>query len=82
MTTSTRNRRRFLRDLGLGAAAVPFLAGLPSLRGEDAAPSAGRKRFVVMFSPNGTLPDEFAAQIRKEVDKMQRISRLAHITLD
>jgi tripartite-type tricarboxylate transporter receptor subunit TctC len=32
--------------------------------------------------PSGTFPDEFAAQIRKEIDKMQRISRFARISLD
>lgn len=32
--------------------------------------------------PSGSLPDEFAAQIRKEIDKMQRISRFARINLD
>ena len=32
--------------------------------------------------PSGTLPDEFGAQIRKEIDKMQRISRFARISLD
>lgn len=31
---------------------------------------------------SGSLPDEFAAQIRKEIDKMQRISRFARISLD
>jgi hypothetical protein len=52
------SRREFLRDLGLGAAALPFLAGLPSLSAaNDVLP--GRKRLVVMFSPNGTLPEEF-----------------------
>jgi hypothetical protein len=51
------SRREFLRDLGLGAAALPFLAGLPSLHGAE--PSGPRKRLIVMFSPNGTLPQEF-----------------------
>lgn len=32
--------------------------------------------------PSGTRPAEFAAQIRKEIDKMQRISKFARITLD
>ncbi len=32
--------------------------------------------------PSGTRPDEFAVQIRKEIDKMQRISRFARISLD
>lgn len=53
-------RRDFLRHLGLGAAALPFVAGLASLRSSAAEQvSAGRKRLIVMFSPNGTLPDEF-----------------------
>ena len=52
-----KNRRQFLRDLGLSAAALPFVAGLPSLRA--ASGNAPRKRLIVMFSPNGTLPGEF-----------------------
>ncbi len=51
------NRRQFLRDLGVSAAALPFLAGLPSLIG--APLPQRRQRLVIMFSPNGTLPDEF-----------------------
>jgi len=51
------NRRQFLRDLGISAAAFPFLAGLPSLTG--APLPQRRQRLVIMFSPNGTLPKEF-----------------------
>jgi hypothetical protein len=59
MTTmkTTLNRRQFLRNLGVSAAALPFLAGLPSLRG--ATLPQKRQRLVIMFSPNGTLPNEF-----------------------
>ncbi|MDO8774650.1 MAG: tripartite tricarboxylate transporter substrate binding protein BugE [Burkholderiaceae bacterium] len=32
--------------------------------------------------PSGSLPGEFGTQIRKEIDKMQRISKFAHIALD
>lgn len=32
--------------------------------------------------PSGSLPEDFGAQIRKEIDKMQRISRFARISLD
>lgn len=32
--------------------------------------------------PSGTQPEEFAAQIRKEIDKMQRISKFARVMLD
>ena len=52
-----RNRRDFLRDLGLSAAALPFVAGLPSLQAADAV--ARRQRLIVVFSPNGTLPPHF-----------------------
>jgi len=31
---------------------------------------------------SGSKPEEFAVQIRKEIDKMQRISRFARISLD
>ncbi len=51
------NRRQFLRDLGISAAAFPFLAGLPSITGAPAPQR--RQRLVVMFSPNGTIPKEF-----------------------
>ena len=51
------NRRQFLRNLGVSAAAMPFLAGLPSLTG--APLPQRRQRLIIMFSPNGTLPDEF-----------------------
>ena len=51
------NRRQFLRHLGVSSAALPFLAGLPSLRGATAPQR--RQRVIIMFSPNGTLPKEF-----------------------
>jgi len=52
-----RSRREFVRDLGLGAAALPFVLNLPSL---GFANQAKRKqRLVVMFSPNGVVPTAF-----------------------
>ena len=53
----TRNRREFLRELGLSGAAIPFLMNLPSLGADTPAPR--KKRLVVMFSPNGVLPKHF-----------------------
>ncbi|HEX8310436.1 MAG TPA: DUF1552 domain-containing protein [Chthoniobacteraceae bacterium] len=50
-------RRDFLRTLGVSAAAFPFLAGLPSLMGTPLPQR--RQRLVIMFSPNGTLPEQF-----------------------
>ncbi|MFN3653526.1 MAG: DUF1552 domain-containing protein [Armatimonadota bacterium] len=50
-------RREFIRDLGIGTAALPFLLNLPSFA---AAPEGKRKqRLVVMFSPDGVVPWNF-----------------------
>jgi hypothetical protein len=51
------HRRAFLRQAGLSAAVLPFVAGLPSLG--LAAPARPRQRLVIVFSPNGTVPTEF-----------------------
>jgi Protein of unknown function (DUF1552) len=51
------SRRDFLRDLGVGAAALPFFLNLPSLG--FANQSVRKKRLVVMFSPNGVIPSNF-----------------------
>lgn len=52
-----RSRRDFLRDLGVGAAAIPFAMNLPSLA--MANEPARKKRLVIIFSPNGVIPDAF-----------------------
>ena len=54
---NTMHRRHFVKSLGLSAASLPFLMGLPSLG--LAAPARPRQRLVVMFSPNGTIPNAF-----------------------
>lgn len=52
------SRRDFLRKLGLGAAALPFVTGLPCL---SAAEALGRRkqRLVILFSPDGVVPTNF-----------------------
>jgi hypothetical protein len=50
-------RREFVKHMGISAAAMPFLLGLPSLG--LAAPARPRQRVVGLFSPNGTIPTEF-----------------------
>ena len=52
------SRREFLRQLGVSAAALPFVAMLPSLAraGQD---GPRRQRLLLMFSPNGTVPQNF-----------------------
>ena len=52
-----RTRRDFLRDLGIGSAALPFVLNLPSLG--FAAEPIRKKRLVIMFSPNGVIPKNF-----------------------
>jgi hypothetical protein len=51
------SRREFLRDLGLSAAALPFVLNLPSLG--FANQQARKQRLVVVFSPNGVIPKNF-----------------------
>ena len=55
--TIPRNRRTFLRDLGLSGASLPFVTGLPSL--QAAQSQTRRQRLIIVFSPNGTLPPQF-----------------------
>lgn len=64
-------RRQFLRQLGLSAAALPWVAGLPSLHARAA--SKPRQRLVLMFSPNGTVPPQFWPDETGEDFKLKRI---------
>jgi hypothetical protein len=51
------SRREFLRDLGIGAAALPFVLNLPSLG--LANQERRKQRLIVMFSPDGVIPKTF-----------------------
>ncbi len=51
------NRRSFIGDLGIGAAALPFVLNLPSLG--FANQERRKQRLVVLFSPNGVIPSTF-----------------------
>jgi hypothetical protein len=64
-------RRRFLQQLGVSAAALPFVTGLP---GALAAPGkAKRQRVIFMFSPNGTIPWEFWPEAEGRDFELKRI---------
>ncbi|MBM4088353.1 MAG: DUF1552 domain-containing protein [Planctomycetes bacterium] len=52
-----KTRRAFMRDLGLSAAATPFVWGLAARGSEATAPR--RQRLVILFSPNGVVPWNF-----------------------
>ncbi len=51
------SRREFVRDLGIGASALPFVLNLPSLG--FANQQQRKQRLIVMFSPNGIVPPAF-----------------------
>lgn len=65
------HRRQFIQRLGLSAASLPFLVGLPSLG--LAAPARPRQRLIVMFSPNGTIPPAFWPDETGEDFKLKEI---------
>jgi hypothetical protein len=50
-------RREFLRQLGASAGVLPFLLNLSSVQG--AASANGKRRLVIVFSPNGVVPKTF-----------------------
>jgi hypothetical protein len=57
MNHHAESRREWLRRLGLSAACYPFVCNLPSLGSPS---SSGRKRrLVIMFTPNGVIPEAF-----------------------
>jgi hypothetical protein len=51
------SRRDFFRDLGIGAAALPFVLNLPGLG--FANQQRRKQRLIVVFSPNGVVPPAF-----------------------
>ncbi len=54
------SRRRLLRGMGALTAALTSPIWRPATAfGADAAPAAGAKRFITMFSANGTIPSAF-----------------------
>lgn len=58
-------RRQFLAKLGVSAAALPFVTGLPTVTGAQPAGGAQNKkkqRVVIVFSPNGVVQDNYWPQ--------------------
>ena len=64
-----RTRREFVRDLGVSAAAVPFVLNLPSLG--FANQGKRKQRLVVIFSPNGIVPPAFWPDEEGELTSLQ-----------
>lgn len=65
------SRRRFLRDVGLPAAAAPFLFGLPSVSGATLDPKP--RRLIIVFSANGIVPDALWPDQPGPIDKFKSI---------
>lgn len=52
------SRREFLKAAGLSPGLAPFLGGLPAFAGV-AEPPLAKQRLVIVFSPNGVVPESF-----------------------
>lgn len=53
-------RRRFLKQMGVSAAVLPFVGGLPLFADESQrSPLKKKQRVIIMFSPNGVVQDSF-----------------------
>jgi hypothetical protein len=66
-----RTRREFVRDLGLSAAALPFVLNLPSLG--FANQTKRKQRIVFVFSPNGIVPKDFWPDEERPLAKLKAI---------
>ena len=53
------HRRSALKQLGLSTLSLPILSQTSSLFAESKKKLASKQRLIVMFSPNGTIPDQF-----------------------
>ncbi len=63
-------RREFIRNLGVSAAVLPFISGLPSLA--SVTSSARKQRLIIMFSPNGIVPATFWPDWKPEKKKDEK----------
>lgn len=59
MNFNSINRRSALKQLGLSSLSLPILSQSANLFAEETSTSAPKQRLIVMFSPNGTIPDQF-----------------------
>ncbi len=53
------NRRTALKQLGLSSLSLPVLTQSSSLFADADKKASQKQRLIVMFSPNGTIPDQF-----------------------
>src|SRR5881227_27380 len=55
--TTQRTRREFIQNIGIGAAASAFIGNLPSIG--FANQQRRKQRLVILFSPDGVVPNAF-----------------------
>src|SRR6266478_8084248 len=67
--THNSTRREFIRDLGIGTAALPFILNLPSLG--MANQRQRKQRLVIMFSPNGVITDMFWPEVEGKLGSLK-----------
>ncbi|MGY8768675.1 MAG: DUF1552 domain-containing protein [Pirellulales bacterium] len=68
-----KNRRAFFRDLGISAAALPLVSGLPSLGFSAEQTLLRKQRMIIMFSPNGIVPKDYWPDEEGAEFKLKRI---------
>ncbi|MEZ6138047.1 MAG: DUF1552 domain-containing protein [Pirellulaceae bacterium] len=74
-TTATRSlasRRRFLKQMGVSAAAANLMLGLPSFALAGESPQR-KQRLVFVFSPNGVIPQHFWPETLGKEFELKRI---------
>jgi hypothetical protein len=64
-------RRSFLRNVGIPAATLPFLAGLPSVSGATLDPKP--RRLIIVFSANGVVGDAMWPDAPGPIEKFKPI---------
>ena len=65
------HRRQFIQDMGFSAASLPLLMGLPAF--SRASEVTVKQRMIVVFSPNGTIPNDFWPNEVGDDFKLKRI---------
>jgi hypothetical protein len=71
--SNLKSRREFLKRAGISAAAANFMMNLPSLGWTGEANAAPKKRLVIVFSPNGVIPQHFWPETLGEDFELKRI---------
>jgi hypothetical protein len=71
--SNLKSRREFLKRAGISAAAANLMMNLPSLGWAGEANAAPKKRLVIVFSPNGVIPQHFWPETMGENFELKRI---------